>query len=149
MRIALASDHAGFRMKQVVKEFLSDSCLDVIDFGVCNEEPTDYPVMSIKAAEAVAKSECDLGIIICGTGIGSSIAANKVMGIRAALCHCTDFAILSRKHNNANVLVLPGRFIGEYLAKEIVKAWLNTPFEGERHSTRISMISKYEERGEL
>jgi ribose 5-phosphate isomerase B len=147
MKIAIASDHAGFQMKEYLK-----NCLDrheVVDFGVKSDESADYPIVSIKSAEAVADGSCDMGIIICGTGIGSSIAANKVKGIRAALCNCPDFARLSREHNNANILVLPGRFISNYLAANIVDIWLNTEFASGRHLNRINMIKKYEERGEL
>ncbi len=146
MKIALAADHAGFEMKEFIKNCLQDDH-QVIDFGTGNREPADYAPLSIKAAEEVASGNCQKGIIICGTGIGSSIAANKVKGIRAALCHSTDFARLSRLHNNANVLVLPGRFIANHLAVDIVRLWLGTEFTGEdRHIRRIGQIKEYEER---
>ena len=143
MKIAIASDHAGFDLKECLKNYLEER-FQVVDFGTHNCISVDYPVVSIETAEAVAAKKCDSGIIICGTGIGSSIAANKVKGIRAALCHCTEFAIMSRKHNNANILVLPGRFVANHYAKEIVNVWLETEFEGNRHQRRIEQISQYE-----
>ena len=147
MKIAISSDHAGYHMKEFLIQGLSNH--DLNDFGVFNEESSDYPIISVKVAEAVAENQCDVGIIICGTGIGSSIAANKVKGIRAALCHCHEFARLSKEHNNANVIVLPGRFISNYLALQMVELWLETEFSKGRHSKRIEMINKYEERGEI
>ncbi len=146
MKIALASDHAGYSLKEYLKSYLEKK-FKVIDFGTSANTKADYPVITITAAQSVAAQECDMGIIICGTGIGSSIAANKVKGIRAALCHSTDFAVLSKKHNNANVLVLPGRFIAGCYAQEIVQVWLETQFEGGRHENRINQIKEYENRG--
>lgn len=143
MKLAIASDHAGFELKECLKDYLSKEH-ELVDFGALKCEPTDYPAVSIKAAEAVARNECVLGIIICGTGIGSAIAANKVKGIRAALCHSTDFAKMSRKHNNANIIVLPGRFIAGHYAIDIVNVWLNTRFEGGRHERRVNLITEYE-----
>jgi ribose 5-phosphate isomerase B len=144
-KIALASDHAAFELKEFIKENLPE--YDVVDFGTENEESMDYPDTGFKAAEAVANGTCEKGIIMCGSGIGMSIVANKVKGIRAALCHCTDFAKVTRQHNDANVVVLPGRFISKHLAKEIVQLFLTTEFEGGRHQRRIDKIHKYE-RGE-
>ena len=142
MKIAIASDHAGFELKKMILNDLPD--LDIKDLGTYSEDSVDYPDFGFKLAEAVAKKEFDCGILICGSGIGMSIVANKVNGIRAALCQTKEFAELSKRHNNANVLVLSGRFISHYLAKEIIEVWLNTPFEGGRHKRRIDKISKYE-----
>jgi ribose 5-phosphate isomerase B len=139
MKIAIASDHAGFKLKEAVKDFLQD--YEVKDFGAKSSDSMDYPDTGFPAAISVASGECECGILICGSGIGMSIVANKVDGIRAALCQTVQFAKLSRKHNNANVLVLSGRFISRYLAKDIIKAWLTTNFEGGRHQTRLDKIN--------
>lgn len=143
MKIALAADHGGFALKEIIKEYLATD-YEVIDLGTYNEESVNYPDYGIKAGEAVASKAADCGIIFCGTGIGISIAANKVPGIRAALCPCVEYAKLSRQHNNANILALGGRFLLPAEAKEIVKVWLNTEFTGERHQTRINIINEYE-----
>lgn len=142
MKIAIASDHAGFELKELIKKNNPD--LNIIDLGTFSTDSVDYPDFGFKLAEAVAKNEVDRGILICGSGIGMSIVANKVNGVRAALCQTKEFAELSRRHNDANVLVLSGRFISHYLAKEIIEVWLNTEFEGNRHKRRIDKISKYE-----
>ena len=142
MKIAIASDHAGFELKELIKKDLSELKLE--DLGTYSSDSVDYPDFGIKLAESVANNTFDRGIVICGSGIGMSIAANKVKGIRAALCQTKEFAELSRRHNDANVLVLSGRFISHYLAKEIIEIWLSTPFEGGRHQRRIDKISKYE-----
>ncbi len=142
MKIALASDHAGFELKEKVKEMISKHI--VTDFGTGNSDPIDYPDSGFKAATAVSRGKCERGILICGSGLGMSIVANKVHGVRAALCQTKQFAQLSRMHNDANILVLSGRFISEYLAKDIIDVWLNTEFEGGRHKTRIDKISDYE-----
>ncbi len=138
MKIAIASDHAGFELKEALK--LAFSKYEFCDFGTHNTASMDYPDSGKPAALAVSNGECEKGILICGSGIGMSITANKVPGIRAALCFNTDFARLSRLHNNANVLVLPGRFIALPYAMEIVQAWLETAFEGGRHQNRIDKI---------
>ena len=143
MKIALAADHGGFELKEIIKEYLTAD-YELIDLGTYNEDSVNYPDYGIKAGEAVASKQADCGIIFCGTGIGISIAANKVPGIRAALCHCVEYAKLSRQHNNANILALGGRFLAPAEAKEIVKAWLNTEFAGGRHQTRINIINEYE-----
>jgi RpiB/LacA/LacB family sugar-phosphate isomerase len=143
MKIALASDHAGYELKEEIKQLLGAH--EMIDFGTDSTCSMDYPDSGFPAAEAVAKGNCERGILICGTGIGMSILANKVKGIRAALCHCTDFARLSRQHNNANILVLPGKFLTLSQAEEIINTWLTTPFEGGRHERRIQKIREYEE----
>ena len=142
IKVALASDHAGYDLKEAIKPFLSD--YEVIDFGTNSTESMDYPDTGFKAAEAVSNGECERGIIICGSGIGMSIVANKVKNIRAALCHCTDFSRLSRMHNDANVLIMPGRFVSKYLAKDIVDIFFKTKFEGGRHQRRIDKITNYE-----
>ncbi|MDP8201716.1 MAG: ribose 5-phosphate isomerase B [Candidatus Tenebribacter burtonii] len=142
MKIALASDHAGFELKERIKEFLTDH--QVIDFGPVNLDSMDYPDTGFKSAEAVSNGDCERGILICGSGLGMSIVANKVPGIRAALCQTKQFAELSRRHNDSNILILSGRFISEYLAKEIMDVWFNTEFEGGRHQKRLDKISDYE-----
>jgi len=142
MKIALASDHAGFDLKEKIKEFLTE--YEVVDFGTFSKNSMDYPDTGLKAAEAVSIGDCKRGILICGSGLGMSIVANKVSGIRAALCQTKQFAQLSRLHNNSNILVLSGRFISEYLAQEIIDVWFNTEFEGGRHQKRLDKISDYE-----
>jgi ribose 5-phosphate isomerase B len=144
MRIALASDHAGYKLKQELISYLSN--FEVVDFGTDSPQSMDYPDIGFAAAEAVAKGECDRGIAICGSGIGMSIVTNKVKGIRAALCTSETIARLSRQHNDANVLVLPGRFMSFEEAKKIVDTWLHTKFDGGRHQRRLHKIKKYEER---
>ncbi|MCD4817438.1 MAG: ribose 5-phosphate isomerase B [Candidatus Cloacimonetes bacterium] len=142
MKIAIASDHAGFELKENIKNHLSN--YDITDFGAHTKESMDYPDTGFKAAESVSKGDCERGILICGSGIGMSIVANKVSGIRAALCQTKEFAELSRQHNNANILVLSGRFISHYLANDIIDIWLNTKFENRRHQKRLDKIKKYE-----
>ncbi len=142
MKIALASDHAGFELKKAIKEYLTEH--DFIDFGSHSTESMDYPDTGFKAAEAVSNGECEKGILICGSGLGMSIVANKVRGIRAALCNSVELARLSRQHNDANILVLQGRFISKKQAGDIIKAWFTTEFDGGRHQRRIDKISKYE-----
>lgn len=143
MKIALASDHAGYNLKEAIKVFLKD--YQMIDFGTESSVSTDYPDFGFPAAKSVASGVCDLGILICGSGIGMSIVANKVKGIRAALCYNVDCAKLSRQHNDANVLVLPGRFISASEAEAIITAWLQSSFEGGRHAGRINKITNYEQ----
>ncbi len=146
MKIAIASDHAGFPMKEHIKEYLSSKYV-VIDFGTYSTDSVDYPDFGAKAAEAVASGECERGILVCGSGIGMSIIANKVDGVRAALCYQKDLAIMSRRHNNSNVLVLAGRYTAKEYAEEIIDSWIAEEFEGDRHNRRIEKIKKYEERG--
>jgi len=143
MRIIIASDHAGYKLKKSLIEFL-DKKYSVKDFGTDSEESVDYPDFGFSASEKVAQGEFDRGILICGTGIGMSIVANKVKGIRAALCNSVEIAKLSRQHNDANILVLAGRFMNKNLAVEIVKTWLNTEFNGGRHKRRIDKIKYFE-----
>jgi len=144
MKIAIGSDHAGFKLKETVKEFLKTSGIEVIDFGTHSEESADYPDFAFPVAEAVAKKEFDFGILICGTGIGMSITANKVAGIRAALCNDLFTANCSKEHNDANVLCMGGRIAGEGLAKAIVQTWLERKFQGGRHERRVKKIEEYE-----
>jgi len=142
MKLAIASDHAGYQLKEALKQAFPQH--EIQDFGTFSESSMDYPDSGYPAARAVADGTCEMGILICGSGIGMSITANKVPGIRAALCGITDVARLSRMHNNANVLVLAGRFTATAHAIEIVKAWLETPFEGGRHENRINKIHQGE-----
>ena len=145
MKIALASDHAGFELKEAMKTMLVKH-IEVLDFGTTSESSMDYPDTGFPAAQAVSEGMCDFGILICGTGIGMSMVANKFPNVRASLCNDLFTAKMSRSHNDANVLVLGGRIIGKDLAMEIVKVWLTTPFEGARHLNRIRKIKAIEER---
>jgi ribose 5-phosphate isomerase B len=138
-RIAIASDHAGFELKAALKQFLSEDH-EVIDLGTHGPESVDYPDFGAAMAAAVASGEAGRGILICGTGIGISIAANRHAGVRAALCHDVTTARLSRQHNDANVLVLGARVVGLDVARDCVSAFLGTPFEGGRHSRRVEKL---------
>ena len=141
--IAIASDHGGFDLKESVKKHLAERGMEVKDFGTYDKNSCDYPDCGRAAAEAVAAGECEKGIVICTTGIGISIVANKVPGIRCALCSETTTARLTREHNDANVLAMGGGMTGELLANEIVDVFLDTPFSGlEKHARRISKIEK-------
>ncbi|HBH13325.1 MAG: Ribose 5-phosphate isomerase B [Clostridiales bacterium 38_11] len=144
MKIALASDHAGFELKEIIKEYLQFNKYDYTDYGTDSLDSVDYFDYGVKAAEAVAKGEADRGIVMCGTGIGMTISANKVRGIRCALCHDVYSAEMTRAHNNSNMLAMGGRVIGRDLAIRIVKAWLESDFEGGRHQRRINKIADYE-----
>lgn len=139
--IALGCDQAGFELKQAVMKHLEERGLEYKDYGSYNSDPVDYPIYGKKVAEAVAGGECDRGILICGTGIGISIAANKVKGIRAAVCSDCFSAEATRLHNDANILAFGARVIGEGLAIKIVDIFLDTAFSGvERHQRRVDMI---------
>ena len=139
--IALGCDHGGYRLKQEIIKYLEDKKIAYKDYGCYSEESCDYPVYGKKVAHAVAGGECDKGILICGTGIGISITANKVKGIRAALCHDIFSAEATRQHNDANILAMGARVIGTGLALKIVDTFLNTEFSGEeRHRNRIDQI---------
>jgi ribose 5-phosphate isomerase B len=140
MKIALGTDHAGFRLKEKVRELLGTLGHEVKDFGTFDEEPVDYPRFIRPAAEAVARGECDRGIVFGGSGNGEAMAANKVRGVRCALCWSEESARLSRQHNDANVVSLGERLIREDLALQIVRIWLTTPFEGGRHAARIAQL---------
>ena len=138
--IAIGSDHGGYELKEAVKKHLENRGLEYKDFGTYSKASCDYPVYGRAVAEAVASGECDRGILICGTGIGISITANKVKGIRAALCSDCFSAQATREHNDANILAMGARVLGEGLAMKIVDTFLDTPFSGdERHLRRISM----------
>jgi ribose 5-phosphate isomerase B len=140
MKISLGTDHAGFRYKEKIKELLVSLGHEVKDFGTWSEEAVDYPLFIRPAAEAVAKGECDRGIVFGGSGNGEAMVANKVRGVRCALCWNEESAKLSRQHNDANVLSLGERLIPETLVLEIVRIWLTTEFEGGRHARRIAEI---------
>jgi len=140
MRIAIASDHGGFDLKESIKKHLKARGEDVTDMGTYSSESVDYPVFGNVCAQAVISESADRGIVICGTGIGISIAANRNKGIRCALCTDTYMAEMSRKHNNANMLALGGRVTGTDRALEIVDTWLTTDFEGGRHQRRVDML---------
>ena len=140
LKIALGCDHGGFDLKQKVIDYLKARDIEFEDFGIYIKEASDYPEIAKKVSEEIAKGKYDKGILICGTGIGMSIVANKFKGIRAALCGDTYSARVSRAHNNANILCLGARVVGEYLALDIVDTWLKTNFEGGRHKKRIDMI---------
>lgn len=145
MKIAIASDHGGFALKQQIMEYLTSLGYEYKDFGCYTADSMDYPDIAFPTAQAVASGEFDRGILICGTGIGVSICANKVKGIRCALCSDVVSAELTRQHNDSNVLAMGGRIIGVEVAKAIVKTWLETEFTGGRHQRRIDKISACEE----
>jgi len=139
-KIAIASDHAGYRYKEQIKEFLISKKYEIKDFGTHSEESVDYPQFIRPAAEAVARGECDQGIILGGSGNGEAMVANKVKGIRCAVCWNKESALLARQHNNANMISLGQRLVSLETAIEIVNTWLNTEFEGGRHEKRIEQI---------
>ena len=139
-KLVIGSDHGGLKLKKTVIEHLEQRGIKVEDVGTYTEDSCHYPVFAKKVAQAVADKKYELGILICGTGIGVSIAANKVRGIRAALCSDTYSAKMTRKHNNSNVLCLGERVLGSGLALDIVDTWLDTEFEGGRHQIRIEML---------
>ena len=145
--IALASDHAALDMKKTIMELLDEMGLAYKDFGTYSPESCDYPVFGARAARAVANGDCDRGILICGTGIGMSLVANKVKGIRCVTCSEPYSAELTRRHNNTNMIAIGARVLGTELAKLIVRTWLTTPFEGGRHQRRVDMVMAIE-RGE-
>ena len=144
--IAIGSDHAGYNLKKIIINYLQENNYEVKDVGTYGTESADYPDYGLAVAEAVRSGECDKGIIICGTGIGISIAANKVTGIRAALCTNSLMAKLSRQHNDANILALGERIIGTELALDIVDTWIKTEFLDGRHESRVKKISDIEQK---
>jgi len=147
MKVAVGSDHAGYELKEQVTSFLESEHVPFKDFGVRSPDPADYPDIGVEVAEAVANGEFDRGILVCGIGAGMSMVANKVPGIRAALCADTYSARITREHNDSNVLVLGERVIGVAVALDIVKIWLSTKFSGEeRHARRIRKIAEIEEK---
>lgn len=142
MKIALGADHAGYVLKESIKEFLNSKKIEYKDYGTFKIDSCDYPEYAYKVGQAILNQEADLGILICGTGIGMSITANKIKGIRAANVYDLKTAKLSRLHNDANVLCLGGRIMDEKKALPIVEIWLNTSFEGDRHQNRLNLISQ-------
>lgn len=147
MRIAIGADHGGYELKELIKKMIIEELgYEVVDFGVDSPTSVDYPDFAIPVAEKVAAGEFDRGILICGTGIGMSIAANKVRGIRAALVHDLYSAKATREHNDSNILTMGGRIIGPEVAREIVRIWLTTPFTGGRHTRRLDKIKAVEEK---
>jgi len=147
MKVAIASDHAGYKMKEVIKEFLNQKGFEIEDFGSFSEESVDYPDTIKLASKAVSKGEADRGVVLCSSGIGASIVANKIKGIRAALCLDEYSAEYSRRHNDANVLALAAQRTPEKLMLKILEIWLSTDFDGGRHQRRIEKITEIE-RGE-
>lgn len=147
MKIALGCDHAGLELKPYVKEVIEELGMTWKDFG--NDDPNDrgddYPIYGARAAHSVASGECDLGIALCGTGVGIGMVCNKVRGIRCVTCSEPYSARMSRQHNNANMLSMGARVVGRELCKDIVRAWLTASFEGERHQRRVDMIAAVEE----
>ena len=145
MIIALGSDHGGFTLKQAMMDHLRESGVEFMDFGVFCAESADYPDIAVQVAESVARGEYEKGVLFCGTGVGVSIAANKVHGIRAAHCHDVFSARMSREHNDANILTMGERVIGPGLAAMILDTWLSAEFTGGRHARRIDKIKSYEQ----
>ena len=141
MKIAIGADHAGFSLKEKLKKYLQEKNIEVKDFGPDSEQSVDYPDFAHPVASAVEKKEFDFGLLMCGSGNGINMTANKHAGIRSALCWNSEIAKLSRQHNNANILTLPARFIEEAEAKKCVDIFLSTPFEGGRHEGRVRKIA--------
>lgn len=146
MKIAIGNDHSAVEIKTIIKEHLESKGHEVLNLGTDSSESCDYPVYGEKVGRAVVSGEADLGIVICGTGLGISLAANKVKGVRACVCSEPYTAIMSRRHNNANVLAFGARVVGTELAKLIVDEWLAAEFEGGRHQRRVDMIMEIENR---
>ncbi|MDX1764972.1 MAG: ribose 5-phosphate isomerase B [bacterium] len=144
MKVALGADHAGFQLKNEILEVLKEAGHQVEDFGCSGPDSVDYPDYAEQVGRGVSEGRFDRGILVCGTGIGMCISANKFANVRAALCHNLFTARLSREHNDANVLTLGERLIGSGLAREIVKVWLETPFEGGRHARRVEKINTFD-----
>ncbi len=140
MKIGLGADHGGFELKNTIKKYLENKGYEIIDFGTNSIDSVDYPNYAKLVGKAVVEKEVTYGILVCGTGVGISIAANKVKGIRCALCTNTTMARLTREHNDANVIALGGRIVGDILALDMVDVFLNTKFDGGRHSKRIGML---------
>lgn len=145
-KIAIGSDHAGFGLKEEILGLLKGLNIDIVDCGTNTTESVDYPDFGARVSELVSSGGAERGILVCGTGLGMSMVANKYPNVRAALCNDLFSAKMSRLHNDANILVMGGRVIGKDLAAEIVKVWLSTPFEGERHLKRLHKIKKIEEK---
>lgn len=147
MRVAIGSDHAGFEQKERLKSHLKEQGHQVLDLGTGSDASVDYPDFALAVGRAVASGEADYGVLVCGTGIGMAIAANKVAGVRAANVTDPGFARLARQHNDANVVAVSGRFVPEEVNREIVDVFLSTPFEGGRHARRVSKIGDAERGG--
>jgi len=145
-KIAIGSDHVGYELKPTIIDYLKELGYEVKDFGTYSNERTDYPIYGKKVGEVVASGEYDLGIVICGTGVGISLAANKVPGIRAVVCSEPYSAQLSKMHNNTNILAFGSRVVGPELAKMIVKTWLDATFVGGRHARRVDELGAIEDR---
>ena len=145
MKIGIGNDHSALEMKAEIIDFLRERGCEVVDYGTNSTESCDYPVYGEKVARAVAAGEVDQGILICGTGLGISLAANKVKGIRAAVCSEPYTAMMARLHNDCNILAFGARVIGPEMAKMIVRTWLDTEFEGGRHQRRVDLITKIED----
>jgi ribose 5-phosphate isomerase B len=145
MKIAIGSDHRGYEAKERIKALLQSMGVEVEDFGTHEKRACDYPDHGLAVAEAVARGAADRGVLFCGSGIGMSITANKVRGVRAALCHDELTAQMAARHNDANVLCLPADLVGDALMQGIVRIWLNTEFEGGRHARRVDKIRAYEQ----
>lgn len=145
MKIAIGNDHVAVEMKNHIKKYLEDKGHTVVNFGTDSDERTDYPIYGKRVADAIVNGECELGVLICGTGIGISMAANKVKGIRAAVCSEAYSAALTRRHNNANIIAFGARVVGIATAETIVDAFLEAEYEGGRHQARIDMIRDIEE----
>ena len=148
MKIAIGNDHVAVDMKNHITKYLEEKGYEIVNYGTDSTERTDYPIYGKRVADAVASGECEFGILICGTGVGISLAANKVKGIRAVVCSEPYSAKLSRQHNNTNIVAFGARVIGNATAEMIVDAFLNAEFEGGRHEKRVEMISAIE-RGEI
>ncbi len=144
MKIAIGSDHLGLELKNIIEDFLKEKEIEFKDFGTISREPLDYPDIARKVARAVAKGDCKRGILICGTGIGMAIAANKVKGIRAAVCHDIYSTERSRKSNNAQIMTMGARIIGSELAKKLVEVWLNSEFQGGHSERKVQKIMEIE-----
>lgn len=145
MRIGIGNDHVAIELKNTIKEHLEQQGYEVVDFGTNSPERFDYPISGYKVGKAVASGDVDLGVLICGTGVGISLAANKVHGIRACVCSDPYSAKLSREHNNTNIIAFGARVVGPELAKMIVDEWLGATFQGGRHQRRIDMLVEIEE----
>lgn len=143
-KIAIGADHAGYELKEKLREFIKTLGYEVVDFGTNSTDSVDYPLIAKELAKSVSNKNVEKGILVCGTGIGMAIAANKIKGINAALCYTAETAKLSRQHNNSNVLTLGGRLIEYENAKDVVKTWLETEFEGGRHQRRVKEIRDLE-----
>jgi ribose 5-phosphate isomerase B len=145
LKVVVGSDHAGYELKEAIKKVFKDDGIEFIDLGTLNsDDSVDYPDYAAAVARKVASGDCERGVIVCGTGVGVAIAANKVKGIRAANCNEVVTARFSRQHNDANILTIGSRIVGSEVAKEILKVWLTTDFEGGRHATRVEKIHQIE-----